>query len=221
MTVHVPCFDAIDYSRPEAYWQVSPSFAGDERILRVAEGLRVANQEATLGAIWRWIRDNLPEEKNQTDYRWRTASEILARGLYYGCAEHALVYGSLSRGCGIPTVWVKSLDVPWIRTFVSSGKFNGGSGHVYLEVFVNGIWRLLDATQDELFDCYMTSERLLPGRDVQRYAYDKGGDAHELVLSLDWDPWQKETRQFFSGFDLEELSRARSAVASRGRRLAV
>jgi hypothetical protein len=222
MTGHIPYFDAIDYSRPEAYCQVNPSFAGDEKsIMRVSEGLRSANQEAILGAIWRWVRDNLPAEQKQTDYRWRTVSEILERGFYYGCAEHALVYGSLSRGCGIPTAWVKSLDVPWIRSFVLSGAFNGRSGHVYLQIFVSSNWCLLDATQDELFDCYSTRERLLSGRNVQRYAYDKGGGARELVLSLDWELWKKETRRFFNKFDLEELSRARSAVVGRGRRLAV
>jgi len=110
-----------------------------------------------------------------------------------GGAEHALVYGSLSRACGIPTVWVKSLDVRWIRQFVSSGRFDGGSGHVYLEVFLAGRWRLLDATQDELFDSYDPHHRLLPGPldarslvRVERYAYRWVGSWLQLSSSSCW-----------------------------------
>jgi hypothetical protein len=131
------------------------------------------------------------------------------------------VYGCLARACEIPIVWVKSLDVPWIRRFRQTRHFDGGKGHVYLEAFVSGSWRLLDATQDELFDAYDPAQRLLPGRDVKRYAYDKGGNARELVLSLDWEPWQAETKTFFRDFDLRLLDQAAPAVTGRGRRLAV
>ncbi len=118
-------------------------------------------------------------------------------------------------------VWVKALDVPWIRKFVASRQFDGGKGHVYLEVFLDANWRLLDAMQDELFDSYDPRERLLPGHRIERYAYDKGGDARELVLSLDWEPWKEETKRFFACFDLRHLDCARRAAGGKSRRLAV
>jgi hypothetical protein len=110
------------------------------------------------------------------------------------------------------------------RGFVDSsslGSSDGGSGHVYLEIFLKRRWRLLDATQDQLFDEYDSSQRLLPGQSVERYAYDKGGNARELVLSLDWEPWKEETKAFFRGFDLGELGRSRFATSGSARRLAV
>lgn len=218
---HSPQFDSIDYGHPEMFVGIDPSFAGVGLVEPLPSRLRADDPERTLGNVWRWIRDNLAAETTQGDYRWRTASEILHRGRYFGCAEHALVYGTLARSCGIPVVWVKSLDVPWIKRFVASEQFDGGSGHVYLEVFLKGRWRLLDATQDELFDEYDPRQRLLPGRNLERYAYDKGGNASELVLSLDWEPWKQETKTFFRGFDLGQLKRARPATRGSARRLAV
>jgi transglutaminase-like putative cysteine protease len=219
--VHVPQFDGVDYLNPSAYAGVRASFAGRQSIETLATTLCGPTSEATLGNVWRWIRDNLHAETEQGDYRWRTASEIVERGWYFGCAEHALVYGSIIRACGIPTVWVKTLDVPWIREFATGRPFDGGSGHVYLEVFLSGQWCLLDATHDLLYDTYDPHKRLLPGGHVDRYAYDKGGDARELVLSLDWEPWKEETKRHFSGFDLQELERAGRATQGSGRRLAV
>lgn len=218
---HIPRFDAIDYSHPERYLELDPSFVGGDVVAETASRFRGAGAETSLRNIWRWLRDNLASEHQQSDYRWRTASEIISRGRYFGCAEHALVYGCMARACGIPSVWVKSLDIPWIRRFRATREFDGGSGHVYLEIFLAGAWSLLDATQDELFEAYDPSQRLLPGHDVDRYAYDKGGNARELVLSLDWEPWKRETQEFFGDFNLQLLDDAACAVTGPGRRLAV
>lgn len=97
-------------------------------------------------------------------------------------------------------------------------------GYVYLEVFLEDHWSLLDAVQRLLYEEYDPTQRLLPGvgvhgLSVERYAYDKGGDPHVLVLSLDWDRWHRETETFFGNFDLQLLNRARSAVKSGGRLL--
>ncbi len=37
--------------------------------------------------------------------------------------------------------------------------------------------------------------RRLPG---ERYAYDKGGSPWELVLSVRWEPWKRQTAAFFA-----------------------
>lgn len=181
--------------------------------------LRMDTLEKSLGRIWLWMRDTISPDRYQIDYRWRTASDVICHEHYYGCAEHALEFGCLARACSIPTIWVKSLDVPWIKNYVKTRNFDGGSGHVYLEVFLGARWCLLDATQDELFEEYDRTQRILPGLDVERYAYDKGGDARELVLSLDWEPWQIETQQFFFNFNTQLLDQAKPAVRGPGRRL--
>jgi len=43
---------------------------------------------------------------------------------------------------------------------------------------------------------------MLPGI---RWAYDKGGDPFELVLSSRWEEWKEQTRRHFARFDLSVL----------------
>ena len=222
MSPAIPCFDGIDYANPDDYLSLHASFVGSGSLQALTTYFMAPTPQEVLANIWRWIRNEFNAEENQTDYKWRTVTEIIGRKRYFGCAEHALVYGSLTRACRIPTVWVKSLDVQWIREFRRSGDFDGGSGHVFLEVFIQGEWRLLDATEDLLYDEYNPSSRLLPGSaDDSRYAYDKGGDPRELILSLDWEPWVVQTKAFFSTFNLQLLDEANHAVTSSGRRLTV
>ena len=214
-----PRFDAIDYSAPEEYLSLSPSFVGPGSIASLATSLQTSSPQATLGSIWKWLMANLTVRNVTADYGWRPVTEILARRTYIGCADFAMVYGCLARACGIPVVWVKSLNVSWIRTFRNTGRFNGGDGHVFLEAHLDGTWHLIDASQDELFHPYSPSCQLLPGPDEGRFAYDKGGDPRALVLSLDWEPWKAQTRSYFASFDLGRLLTARRACEGAGRRL--
>lgn len=88
-----------------------------------------------------------------------------------------------------------------------------------IEVFLQNRWCLLDAGGPILFDPYDPNEKLLPGGKVERFAYDKGDDPRQLVLSLDWSAWTQETIDYFSNFDVGLLDTARPATTSPGRRL--
>src|SRR5262249_22737736 len=135
-------------------------------------------------------------------YKWRNVDDLLRDGNYGGCADHSVIFGALSRAVGIPTVWVKTLDVDWIREFRHNRTEGHWNGHVFLEVFVQGRWMLVDHVTMKLYPDYQTSSRILPGN---RYAYDKGGDPYELVLSSRWELWKEQTRGYFSNFDLAAL----------------
>lgn len=198
---------------------LSNSFVGPGSICDLAASLQESSPEATLGAIWKWLSANLKVNNNPQDYGWRPVVDILRRSTYIGCADFVLVYGCLARACGIPVVWVKSMDVTWIRDFCIAGHFNGGRGHVFLEAFLDGKWQLVDASQNEAYECYDPSLELLPGPEGGRFAYDKGGDPRALVLSLDWEPWKLQTRQFFESFDLGRLETARPAWKGPGKKL--
>ena len=105
---------------------------------------------------------------------------------------------------------MKTLDAEWIRDYKALGKEGHWSGHVFLEIFIHGRWVLLDDTAMVLYDDYDPKMRILPG---ERYAYDKGGDPFDLVLSCRWELWKKETRAYFRDFDLSKLP------VGKGRRL--
>jgi hypothetical protein len=168
----------------------------------VAAALPGKTPEDKLLAVWRWVEANLSYDA-KCAYEWRDFDGILDLGKYGGCADHAVVFGALARACGIPCVWVKTMDVDWIREFQANrGACSSWRGHVFLEVHLGGRWVLLDASQLILYEDYRPGERVLPGN---RYAYDKGGDPHALALSTRWELWKRVTAAYFRDFDLAKL----------------
>ncbi len=196
-----PSFDRIDYSKPKAYLTLFESMGNAERIREIAATLKRDHPEDTLRTIDRWISSNLSCDPN-APYRWRDFDEIAKSGVYGGCADHAIVFGSLARACNIPTVWVKTMDYDWIRDFQRYGRVGRWSGHVFLEVCINERWVLLDAQGMIVYDDYDRTSHFFP---AGRYGYDKGGDPYELILSVRWDLWKRQTADYFDNFDIAQL----------------
>jgi hypothetical protein len=125
---------------------------------------------------------------------------LIADGTFGGCADHAEIFGGIARACGIPTVWVKTLDLDWIAWFrAHPDQPKSWNGHVFVEVYLDARWRLYDASQKVLYDGYDVKQRILPGH---RLAYDKGDDPYALLLSTRWEDWKKQTRQFVMSLDM-------------------
>jgi hypothetical protein len=199
--IPLPSVTRIDYSRPENYLVLHESMESEARIREVAAKIKAKTAEQTLLAINEWISRNLHYDDSAA-YSWRSFDQVVDDHRYGGCADYALVFASLSRACGIPTVFVKTMDVSWIVNYRQSGIEDSWSGHVFLEVYIDGGWRLLDPEACVLYENYIPASRILPGL---RYAYDKGSDPGALVLSTDWERWKKQTAAHFSQFDLSEL----------------
>jgi len=199
-----PDFHAVDYKALARHLRLLPTMGSAAVIRKTARGLRGATAVETLRNIGGWIERNLRLDP-KVAYSWRRVDRIVADGVYGGCADHALLFGALARAAGIPTVWVKTMDESWIREFRRAPKGRSAGtwrGHVFLEVHLGGRWVLLDATQLRLYEDYSTASRHLPGG---RYAYDKGTDPYEMVLSTRWAEWKRQTRAYFQGFDLAQI----------------
>lgn len=197
-----PSTDRIDYDHPENYLQLHESFGDEAKIRELAGKLKAGSPEKTIAAINRWIGRNLKYDGDAA-YAWRNFDDVTASRCFGGCADYAVTFAALARACDIPTVFVKTMDVPWIYRFCETGTCDVWSGHVFLEVYIDGKWKLLEPTGCTLYDKYEPTQRILPGN---RFAYDKGRDPYELVLSLDWEKWKKQTAAYFhKDFDLSQL----------------
>ena len=85
-----------------------------------------------------------------------------------------------SVSAGIPVVWVKTMDVAWIWDFKQGRPFTSWSGHVFLEVFVDGKWSLLNPGGNNLLPAIIRPRcGFCP---VQRFAYDKGNDPKAMIM---------------------------------------
>ena len=85
----------------------------------------------------------------------------------------------LLRSAGIPAVWVKTMDVEWIWDFKKKRPFGSWSGHVFLEIYLDGKWVLLDPGASRIYVDYSPHSRILPGN---RFAYHKGSDPRQMVM---------------------------------------
>jgi Transglutaminase-like superfamily len=197
-----PDFNRVDYSHPERYLDLPPTLVKPGAItLLVAPW--IGTDEVKLRYIHRWMTGHL-RDKHELPYRWRTVDQIIAdQTTNANCADNALVFGALARAAHIPAVWVKTMDIDWIREFVRDPDHpRSWRGHVFLELFLDGKWRLLDAASFTLYDEYNTNTHILPGA---RWAYDKGGDPFTLLLSAHGAVWNEQTAAYFRGFDLAQL----------------
>ena len=209
-----PSFDRVRYDRPDHSLELNPSLGSAERIRAAAAPLKRTTPEKTLAAIHKWVNAELKYDANAA-YVYRDFDQACDAKLYGGCADYAVVFTALSRACGIPTVFVKTMDADWIREFRAGGKPSSWRGHVFLEVFVDGKWKLLEPGEPRIYEDYdPKTRRLLPG---ERWAYDKGADPKEIVLSLDWERWKIQTAAHFKDFDLAQLP---PGVGDRGRAIA-
>jgi transglutaminase-like putative cysteine protease len=199
--IPAPSVTRVDYAKPEKYLELYESMGTESRIRDVAVKLKAKTSQRTLVAINDWIAKNLKYDPSAA-YAWRGFDEAVDARCYGGCADYAVVFAALARACDIPTVFVKTLDVAWIFNYRQHGIEDSWSGHVFLEVYLDGQWRLLDPEACTLYDDYNTASRILPG---PRYAYDKGSDPRALPLSTDWERWKQQTATHFSKFDLAEL----------------
>jgi hypothetical protein len=194
-----PRLDRIDYAHPEKYVEPTPSLGKKATLEKIAGEIQGATPRGKLGAIGAWIDAHLKYDAKSFDH-WRDVDKLLADGTFGGCADHAEIFGGIARACGIPTVWVKTLDLDWIAWFrAHPDEPKSWNGHVFVEVNLEGRWRLYDASQKVLYDAYDVKQRILPGH---RLAYDKGDDPYALLLSTRWEDWKKQTTKFVASLDM-------------------
>ncbi len=193
----IPDVESIDYAHPRKYL-VFPDSLGDRvAILGKAGRLKGESDLSTIRNVLAWMDQNLKCDETKA-YRWRNYDDVMREKAYGGCADQAIVCGVLLKGAGVPAVWVKSMDVSWIWDFKKARPFKSWSGHVFLEVFVQGKWSLLDPGAKILYQNYSPKMRILPG---QRFAYHKGNDPKDMIMSLQWKEWKRQTEMYFREMD--------------------
>jgi len=192
-----PSVDAVDYATPSKYLSITDSLGTNARITSQALKLKGDSDLATIQNVLKWMDLNLKYDADRA-YSWRNFDDAIREKTYGGCADQGIVCGVLLKGAGIPTIWVKTMDVSWIWDFKKGRPFKSWSGHVFLEVYVEKKWMLLDPGAKTIYEEYSPRARILPGN---RFAYHKGNDPKSMILSLQWEEWKKQTSAYFRKLD--------------------
>lgn len=157
----------IDYAHPEKYLaqgeqtRLSDPSAADT--LRLEQNASHPNQLYMLGRIYWWIKGDFKTWSARGATIGKiTTDELLAGRRLGGCHDWGLVYASLARELGYPAVVVDTLGVAWARQF-QSGEEGPYVGHVFVEVYVDGKWVLVDSTNNwYVEDGYDPSNPIIP-----------------------------------------------------------
>lgn len=192
-----PVFDTIDYASPKKYLVIAETLGNPDAIAKQAMALKGSNDRKTLANTLRWLNSHLKYDADLA-YEWRNFDTVVSQQCYGGCADQAIACGVLLKSAGIPTVWVKTMDVTWIWDYKKKRPFSSWSGHVFLEIYLDGKWVLLDPGASLVYVDYSTHSRILPGN---RFAYHKGNDPKRMVMSLQWEEWKHQTATFFDELD--------------------
>jgi hypothetical protein len=96
--------------------------------------------------ILTWLHKNLKERTGavkDTLFRQRTAQEIIDSKFVIGCTDWALAFIILARAKKIPAIYVETIRKKWLDV----GKKNFIEGHVFVEVYINKHWYIIDPEQ--------------------------------------------------------------------------
>jgi hypothetical protein len=137
----------IDYGAPEKYLA-----QGEQTRLsnpKIIDALRGKPQSiAHLGEIYFWIaREFKPWSAGGATIGVSTTDKLFAERRLGGCHDWGLVYASIARELGYPTVMIDAAGIAWARKFLA-GQKTPYLGHVFVEVFVTGKWVLVDSTNN-------------------------------------------------------------------------
>jgi hypothetical protein len=156
-----PAF-GINYTYPEKYLaQGEQSHISD---LTALDSLRRGEQSmAHLGDIYRWLKHEFtPYRAGGKTIGVVTVDELLAERRLGGCHDHGLVYAAVARELGYPALMARTTSIAWVKRF-QAGEQGPHVGHVFVEVFLDGKWVLIDSTNGwYLEDGYDPADPVIP-----------------------------------------------------------
>ena len=107
-----------------------------------------------------------------------TAEEIFERKTFSGCSDIGLAISPILRYKGVPTVYVESASIEWIKDLQEDNDNKEFMrGHIFLEIYLDNKWYLYDPTFHLVYDDYDYNNLCLP-RDY--YVFAKGMNSFDL-----------------------------------------
>ena len=156
-----PAF-GIDYAHPELYLtQGAQSQISDPSVL--AELRSDTHSLAHLEAIFHWMKNNFtPYSARGKTIGVVTVDELLAERRLGGCHDTGLVFAAIARELGYPAVMVRTVSIAWMGLY-QANEHEGFVGHVFVEVFLDGQWILINSTGGHyVIDGYDPTNPVIP-----------------------------------------------------------
>lgn len=161
-----PAF-GIDYTHPSTY-----TLQGKQTVIKDISALERLQQKqrnntgadfTMLGEIFRWEKAGFqPVASGGRTIGVVTVEQLLKERRMGGCHDWALVYAAVARQLGYPAVIADAMSIAWAKDHVS-GKKVSYLGHVFVELYVDRKWLLVDPTNNWVIaDSYDPTNPVIP-----------------------------------------------------------
>ncbi|MBI4669531.1 MAG: hypothetical protein HY747_10185 [Elusimicrobia bacterium] len=162
-----PFNSAPDYGDPQAYLQAGPqSTLNVGQAAWVKEKLGILGNDSLedIGRIFHWIKENF--ERNAAGGMLvgkTTAAQLLQTRQLSGCHDWGLILAALLRYAGYPAIMVDAAGLSWARNFnPKQSAQQMYSGHIFVEVFTQGHWILVNSTSGRYAADYDPENPVIP-----------------------------------------------------------
>lgn len=147
-------FQNVDYSDPNVFISSGEQSKLTSEINNIAKSFNDNKDLSTIMEIYQWMSRNL--RLIEGEKFGRTSHDILTSKGVTGCTDYGLAFIALTRAKEIPTVFVQTARVDWIKERQES---NNGmiTGHILAEVYIDvnndgkKEWCLVDSTSGRLY----------------------------------------------------------------------
>lgn len=153
----------IDYNIPEKYTiNGKESEISDQHFQDIDKELGIKTKNLSdIQKIYLWKNSNFKSAAGGGVLIGKvTVNEIIEKKELTGCHDHALLMASILRKYGFPVVIVDATGIQWALDYPD--KVDYFSGHVFIEVYVNNQWILIDSTGGSYVSNYDPSNRVIP-----------------------------------------------------------
>jgi len=163
-----------------------------------------------IGNVISWIRKNFDTYKGGgMMVAKQSAQEIYDSRKLSGCNDWGILLSAILRNQGFPVVFLNAAGIAWAKTYKKS-PITSFSGHVFLEIYINEKWIVMDSVTSEYIDDYDMNDPVIPipkkNADEKGYfVYQKGLDHWTMGIRSIQDS-KKIMREFALNYPLDQIS---------------
>lgn len=110
-----------------------------------------------------FMQEFIIDENSKIDKVARLTEEIVESRICSSSNDVGLVLSTLLRLKGIPTIFVSTLHIDWIKQMQKESQHSQEvQGYVFLEIYLNNKWYLFDSMKGKIYDNYDYNNLSLP-----------------------------------------------------------
>lgn len=150
----------------------------NDRISSIANNIQGDNSSTiAINRILYWMQNNLKRENDNCIKFTRTASQIMNSGIYTGCSDFALLFESIAREKGIPTIHLQTVRKKFVDD-IQNNIQTPTKGHHFCECCINNKWILIDPLGNKILEDYDNTDFNLG----QYFVFSKSTDIFETGI---------------------------------------